>query len=71
MFEIKTPVLSIVVPTREGFSDHWLHKLLEVKGDVEFILVHPPGATKHPVANPRMRQIISPLRGEIIRVYRT
>jgi glycosyltransferase involved in cell wall biosynthesis len=66
MSEITKPILSIVVPTREGFSEHWLGELLKIKGEVEFILVHPPGASQYPVADPRMRQIISPLRGEVI-----
>jgi hypothetical protein len=60
------PFLSIVVPTREGFSDHWLEGLLQVRGDLEFILVHPPGARLSPVNDPRMKQVISALRGEII-----
>ncbi len=66
MSETTTPILSIVIPTREGFSDHWIGELVKIKGDVEFILVHPPGADKYPVADPRMHQIVSPLRGEII-----
>ena len=60
------PILSIVTPTREGFSEHWLKKLLEVKGDIEFILVHPPGMTKASIDDPRVQQINSPLRGEVI-----
>lgn len=60
------PILSIVTPTREGFSEHWLKKLLEVKGDLEFILVHPPGMTKPSIDDPRVQQINSPLRGEVI-----
>ena len=60
------PVLSIVVPTREGFSEHWFTKLLEIEGDVEFILVHPPGMKKHPTTDPRLQQINSSFRGEII-----
>ncbi|PSF38651.1 transposase [Aphanothece hegewaldii CCALA 016] len=60
------PILSIIIPTREGFSEHWLNKLLQVKGDVEIILVHPPGFNKPNIEDPRFRQINSPLRGEII-----
>lgn len=60
------PVLSIVSPTREGFSEHWLAELLKVKGDVEFILVHPPGLASHPSSDPRLKQINSAFRGEII-----
>lgn len=61
-----TPNLSIVIPTREGFLEHWMNELLKVRGDVEFILVHPPGCKKHPTTDTRVRQITSPLRGEII-----
>jgi hypothetical protein len=60
-----TPLLSIVSPTREGFSEHWLEELLKVKGDVEFILVHPPGMEKNANDDPRLRQINSAIRGEI------
>ena len=60
------PTLSIVVPTREGFSDHWLQELLKVEGEVEFILVHPPGMNKYTVDDPRLQQINSSFRGEII-----
>jgi hypothetical protein len=60
------PFLSIVIPTREGFSDHWLTALLNVKGQIEFILVHPPGVRPSPVDDPRIKQIVSALRGEII-----
>ncbi|CCH99349.1 MAG: transposase [Microcystis aeruginosa K13-05] len=58
--------LSIVIPMREGFSEHWLGELLKVKGDIEFILVHPPGVKPSPVNDPRMKQIVCALRGEII-----
>lgn len=60
------PKLSIVTPTREGFSQHWLTELLKVKGDVEFILVHPPGYQPKSLTDQRMIQIVSPIRGEII-----
>lgn len=60
------PQLSIVTPTREGFSQHWLTELLKIRGDVEFILVHPPGYSPNPVADLRLQQIVSPIRGEII-----
>ncbi len=58
--------LSIVIPTREGFSEHWIRELIKIKGEVEFIWVHPPGSKKRPVNDSRVRQIISPFRGEII-----
>lgn len=60
------PTLSIVVPTREGFAEHWLNELVKIKGDVEFILVHPPGMKKHPKIDERLQQINSSFRGEII-----
>ena len=60
------PILSIVVPTREGFAEHWLNELVKIKGDVEFILVHPPGMKKHPQIDTRLQQINSSFRGEII-----
>ncbi|WP_144869115.1 transposase [Hyella patelloides] len=60
------PILSIVVPTREGFAEHWLNELVKIKGDVEFILVHPPGMKKHPKVDERLQQINSSFRGEII-----
>ncbi|MEG3437810.1 hypothetical protein V0288_11840 [Pannus brasiliensis CCIBt3594] len=64
--EVAIPFLSIVIPTRPGFSEHWLTELLKVKGRVEFILIHPPGTTPPLVNDPRMKQIVSPLRGEVI-----
>ncbi len=66
MVKTVKPTLSIVVPTREGFSDHWLQELLKVEGEVEFILVHPPGMKKYTVDDPRLQQINSSFRGEII-----
>jgi glycosyltransferase involved in cell wall biosynthesis len=60
------PFLSIVVPMREGFSAHWLAHLLKITGDIEFILVHPPGVTPTPNKDTRLRQLVSPFRGEII-----
>ena len=59
------PFLSIVVPMREGFSEQWLQDLLKVKGNVEFILVHPPGVHPQPNADKRLLQLVSPFRGEI------
>jgi hypothetical protein len=60
------PFLSIVIPTREGLSDHWWGELFKVKGNIEFILVHPPGAPLYSVNDPRIKQVVSALRGEII-----
>ena len=36
------PILSVVTPTSGDISDYWLARLLEIKGDAEFILVYPP-----------------------------
>lgn len=70
MFSISNmaiPILSIVVPTREGFSEYWLKEFLQIKGEeVELILVHPPGMKKSPDVDPRLKQINSSFRGEII-----
>ncbi|MGD1715273.1 glycosyltransferase family 2 protein [Dapis sp. BLCC M172] len=60
------PILSIIVPTREGLPEYWIESLLKINGDVELILVHPPGMKKLPISDPRMQQINSSFRGEII-----
>jgi hypothetical protein len=60
------PILSIVIPTREGLSQHWFTELFRLEGNLEFILVHPPNCQKYPYSDPRLQQIISPFRGEII-----
>ncbi|MGK7944312.1 MAG: glycosyltransferase [Microcystaceae cyanobacterium] len=60
------PFLSIVIPTREGLSEHWFTELFKVEGNIEFLLVHPPGTAKYPYSDNRLQQIISPFRGEII-----
>lgn len=61
-----TPILSIVIPTREGLSEEWLDFLLKTEGAVEFILVHPPGMPKFKREDVRLSQINSVFRGEII-----
>lgn len=63
---MNTPLLSIVIPTREGFEDHWLQELLKVEGNVEVILVHPPSLVPIPINDPRFKQINSTFRGEVI-----
>ncbi|NES03913.1 MAG: transposase, partial [Okeania sp. SIO2F4] len=60
------PILSIVVPTREGLPQYWTESFLKINGDVELILVHPPGMKKLPISDSRMQQINSSFRGEII-----
>jgi hypothetical protein len=60
------PKLSIIIPMREGVQDSWLQELLNTQGDVEFILVYPPHVPFLAATDPRLRQIASPLRGELI-----
>jgi hypothetical protein len=66
MSEVPKPILSIVIPTRPGYEERWILDLLNVKGDVEFIIVHPPAAEKYPTDDLRVHQVYSPLAGEII-----
>jgi hypothetical protein len=63
---MNVPTLSVVIPTREGLDLAWLDHLLKVRGSVEFILVHPPGMTKLAASDPRLLQINSAFRGEIM-----
>jgi len=65
-FIVSKPDLTIVSPTREGFSSHWLDNLLEIEGNVEFILVHPPSMKKVDINDFRVQQINAPFRGEIM-----
>jgi hypothetical protein len=60
------PQLSIIVPMRGGVQNSWLQELLSVQGDVEFVLVYPPSVPLIAIADPRLRQITSPFRGELI-----
>ncbi len=60
------PYLSIVVPMREGVPRDWFDAFLKIQGEVELILVYPPGAQPDAPADPRLKQFISPFRGEII-----
>ncbi len=59
------PILSIVIPTREGIEENWFKQLLKIQGEVEFILVNPP-QVYYNFDDIRLRQITSALRGEII-----
>ena len=63
---VSKPDLTIVSPTREGFSSHWLDNLLKIEGNVEFILVHPPSMEKVEINDSRVQQINAPFRGEIM-----
>ncbi|HEY9802367.1 MAG TPA: glycosyltransferase family A protein [Leptolyngbyaceae cyanobacterium] len=60
------PLLTIVTPTRGNFSEYWLEQLLKVKGDVQFILVYPPEGTIKNIDDVRVRNIVSPYKGEVI-----
>jgi hypothetical protein len=58
--------LSIIIPMREGVQHSWPKELLKVQGSTEFILVYPPHVCFTAISDPHLRQIISPLRGELI-----
>jgi len=62
----KRPVLSIVTPTGYGFSEDYLQQIPKIQGDVEFVLVYPPGCPKNSIDDPNVRKVTSPLRGELI-----
>lgn len=62
---MNNPILSIVIPTRPGYSEHWLSKLLSVQGDVEFILIHYDKTMFASTSDNRCRQLVSPIRGEV------
>ena len=59
------PILSIVTPTRGNFSDDWLENLLQVEGEVQFILVYPPGVSLRKIADDRVTSLVSPYKGEM------
>jgi hypothetical protein len=63
---MKKPKLSIIIPMRENVDESWLRELLMIQGDVEFILIYPPNVPFIPISDLRLRQITSPLRGELI-----
>lgn len=48
---MNSPILLIVIPTREGLSQHWFTELFRLEGNIEFILVHPPNCQKHPYSD--------------------
>jgi glycosyltransferase involved in cell wall biosynthesis len=58
------PILSIVSPTIGNFSEYWLQQLLSVQGNVEFILVYPPGTTAAFITDPRVKILYSLYKGE-------
>lgn len=63
------PILTIVTATRGNFSDYWLSELLKVKGNVQFILVYPPNATVKTIDDPRIKNLISPFKGEVMQRF--
>lgn len=62
---MKQPLLSIVIPTRGDFKGYGCNQVLTLEGNLEFIIVHPPGTEKFDSSDPRVKQIISPLRSEV------
>jgi glycosyltransferase involved in cell wall biosynthesis len=60
----KSPLLSIVSPTIGKFSEHWLEQLLAVKGEVEFIIIYPPGSVAAAIPDPRVKILYSLYKGE-------
>lgn len=59
------PLLSIVTPTRGHLTELWCDALAAIRGDVEFVLVFPPGVEIPASADARVRALTSPLRGEV------
>jgi len=65
----ENPILSIVTPTRGNFTQYWFEQLIAVKGNVEFILVYPPGVSRAPIVDPRFKVITSPFKGEVMQRF--
>lgn len=63
---MRQPTFSIVVPTKEGIPEYWLEALWKINGDLELILVNPPGIKKFSISGPRVQEINSLFCGEII-----
>ncbi|MBD2578295.1 glycosyltransferase family A protein [Oscillatoria sp. FACHB-1406] len=66
---IQSITLSIVTPTLGQFSDHWLSRLLQVKGNIEFIHSYAPGNLPRPIEDPRVNAIFSPYKGEMMQRF--
>jgi glycosyltransferase involved in cell wall biosynthesis len=66
---VTKPILSIVTATRGNFSDYWLEQLLQIQGEVEFVLVYPPAAEARLIDDPRVRNLTSSYRGEVIQRF--
>ncbi|MGB5770928.1 MAG: transposase [Crocosphaera sp.] len=60
------PTLSVIIPMRDNVPEVWIQELSKVEGNIEFILVYPPQVPLLSNTDSRIRQIISPLRGEVI-----
>jgi hypothetical protein len=63
------PLLSIVTPTRGNFSEYWFEQLLKVEGNVQFVLVYPPGVKAPDFSDPRIKSVISPYKGEVMQRF--
>jgi hypothetical protein len=66
---LERPVLSIVTATKGTFSDHWLEQLQNIQGQVEFILVYPPGLMPRTFEDKRIRTLTSPFKGEVMQRF--
>lgn len=63
------PFLTLVTATRGNYSDHWLEQLLQIKGNVQFILVYPPEAKVKNIDDPRVQSLVSPYKGEVMQRF--
>ena len=63
------PILSIVTPTRGNFTDYWLEQLLTIKGDVQFVIVYPPGVVRKESSDGRVKAITSSYKGEMFQRF--
>ncbi|RZM81901.1 glycosyltransferase family A protein [Leptolyngbya iicbica] len=63
------PILSVVTPTRGNFSEYWLEQLLCIQGEVQFVLVFPPGTRYQSFADPRIKVLQSPYKGEMFQRF--
>lgn len=63
------PLLSVVTPTRGDFSDYWLTSLLQIRGEVQFVIVYPPATQPMAVADSRVKCLVSPYKGEMMQRF--
>lgn len=59
-------LLSLVIATQGNFSDHWLEQLLAIQGDVQLLLVYPPGVNRRVIADRRVHSLTSPAPGDLM-----